>query len=457
MRHRRDRLGRVPRGAAPAAGRATPSACETPPRGARGRRLGARGRRRVRRASRPQRAEKAVGVHERPRAAPTRETWPLWEVFVRSNRGLSPRARRLAARARRRRWPCATPATSTPAATRASSIWVVPADAITDERPRRARARSSRAPQGKNYRHAMYYTEVRGGAAPVSDSDQTSRPSTTAAHGDVDGRRTHRALRRARGRPDAAATRRRRRVRAVAGRRRADPGPAAGRVDRPRARARRGRRPRQHRPRPARPRPVLLQLRRHCDGRSEDDLAYFRDEPEFRCAWLFEQPNGDFASTIARQLVGIRLPVRALPPRCAARPTPPSPAIAAKAVKEVDYHRDHAVQWMLRLARGTDESRRRMIRALDDIWPYVDELFRDDAAHRPPREGVAVRPRACATGFDRSSARCSPRPSSRSRRVRRRRAAAAAACTPSTSGYLLAEMQVLARAAPGSDMVTAAR
>ena len=52
--------------------------------------------------------------------------------------------------------------------------------------------------------------------------------------------------------------------------------------------------------------------------------------------------------------------------------------IAAKAVKEVDYHRDHSAQWVLRLAQGTDESREKMIHGFKVIWPYVDELFRDD-------------------------------------------------------------------------------
>ena len=50
-------------------------------------------------------------------------------------------------------------------------------------------------------------------------------------------------------------------------------------------------------------------------------------------------------------------------------------AIAAKAVKEVDYHLDHASRWVLRLGDGTDESRLRMQAALDDEWPWVEELF----------------------------------------------------------------------------------
>ena len=68
--------------------------------------------------------------------------------------------------------------------------------------------------------------------------------------------------------------------------------------------ARGGRGPRQHRPGPAGPCPVLPQLRRRRLGQAaEDDLAYFRREHEFRSAHLFEQPNGDFAVTIARQFV----------------------------------------------------------------------------------------------------------------------------------------------------------
>ena len=94
------------------------------------------------------------------------------------------------------------------------------------------------------------------------------------------------------------------------------------------------------------------------DGRSEDDLAYFRDEAEFRSCWLVEQPNGDFAQTIARQLL-VSTYMLELYAALRGSTDPTFAAIAEKAVKEVDYHRDHAVRWVLRLAGGTDESRRR--------------------------------------------------------------------------------------------------
>lgn len=133
-------------------------------------------------------------------------------------------------------------------------------------------------------------------------------------------------------------------------------------------------------------------------GKSEDDLAFFRDEPEFRSAWLFEQPNGDFARTIARGFVASFYQYE-LYRRLVSSADATLAAIAAKAVKEVDYHRDHATQWMLRLALGTDESRRRLIVALTDTWPYVDELFRDDELIEA-LDDIAVRPSALRADFD---------------------------------------------------------
>lgn len=105
----------------------------------------------------------------------------------------------------------------------------------------------------------------------------------------------------------------------------------------------------------------------------EDDLAYGREERGFRNVQLVERPNGDFADTIARQLyfsVHHELLYAAL----SATDSSLAP-MAAKAVKEVAYHRDHAEQWTLRLGDGTAESHRRMQRALDGLWRYTGELF----------------------------------------------------------------------------------
>ncbi|MCI1017586.1 phenylacetate-CoA oxygenase subunit PaaC [Microbacterium sp. C5A9] len=184
------------------------------------------------------------------------------------------------------------------------------------------------------------------------------------------------------------------------------------------------------------------------DGRSEDDLAYFRDEPEFRSAWIVEQPNGDFAQTIARQFV-VSTFMFELYSALRASTDETFAAIAEKSLKEVDYHRDHAVQWVLRLAGGTDESRRRIIRALGDVWPYVDELFRDEPLI--DRLGdVAVRPSTLRAGFDAVVKTVFAEAELTTPDVRASSAGGRRGAHAAPLGHLLAEMQVLARRHPGA-------
>jgi len=184
------------------------------------------------------------------------------------------------------------------------------------------------------------------------------------------------------------------------------------------------------------------------DGRSEDDLAYFRDEPEFRCAWIVEQPNGDFAQTIARQFV-VSTYMFELYSALRASSDPTLAAIAEKSLKEVDYHRDHAVQWVLRLAGGTEESRRRMIRALGDVWPYADELFRDEPLI--DRLGdAAARPSTLRAGFDAVVAAVFAEAELTLPAVAASSAGGRRGAHASPFGHVLAEMQVLARRHPGA-------
>ncbi len=184
------------------------------------------------------------------------------------------------------------------------------------------------------------------------------------------------------------------------------------------------------------------------DGRSEDDLAYFRDEPEFRSAWIVEQPNGDFAQTIARQFV-VSTYMFELYSSLRASTDPTLSAIAEKSLKEVDYHRDHAVQWVLRLAGGTDESRRRMIRALSDVWPYVDELFRDEPLI-DRLDDAAVRPSTLRPGFDAVVAAVFAEAELTVPAVAASSAGGRRGAHATPFGHLLAEMQVLARRHPGA-------
>ncbi|MFB8388247.1 1,2-phenylacetyl-CoA epoxidase subunit PaaC [Microbacterium sp. NPDC055910] len=194
----------------------------------------------------------------------------------------------------------------------------------------------------------------------------------------------------------------------------------------------------------------LLRYAGTASGRTEDDLAYWRDEPDFRSAWLFEQPNGDFAQTIARQLVA-SVYLFELYTALQRSTDVTLAAIAAKSVKEVEYHRDHAVQWTLRLAGGTDESRRRMIRAVGDVWPYVDELFRDEPlTDALAEDGVAVRPSTLRPAFDAVIAAVFAEAELEVPQVPGSSAGGRHGRHFSTLGYLLAEMQVLARQHPGA-------
>ncbi|MFE9631750.1 1,2-phenylacetyl-CoA epoxidase subunit PaaC [Streptomyces sp. NPDC006463] len=105
----------------------------------------------------------------------------------------------------------------------------------------------------------------------------------------------------------------------------------------------------------------------------EDELAFLREERSFRNLQLVEQPNGDFAHTIARQLY-FSLYQHELYGELARGDGPVAP-LAAKAVKETAYHRDHAEQWTLRLGDGTEESHARMRAALDALWKFTGEMF----------------------------------------------------------------------------------
>ncbi|MFJ7059385.1 1,2-phenylacetyl-CoA epoxidase subunit PaaC [Streptomyces microflavus] len=105
----------------------------------------------------------------------------------------------------------------------------------------------------------------------------------------------------------------------------------------------------------------------------EDELAYLREERAFRNLQLVEQPNGDFAHTIARQLY-FSVYQHLLYERLAAGGGEFAD-LAAKAVKEVAYHRDHAEQWVLRLGDGTAESHERMQAGLEALWRFTGEMF----------------------------------------------------------------------------------
>jgi ring-1,2-phenylacetyl-CoA epoxidase subunit PaaC len=110
------------------------------------------------------------------------------------------------------------------------------------------------------------------------------------------------------------------------------------------------------------------------ERRTEDDLAYLRDDREFRNVQLVERPMTDFGVAMARLLVFSTYQLHLYRALSASEDATLS-GVAAKAVKEVAYHVDHASHWVLRLGDGTEESHVRMQAALEAEWPFVDELF----------------------------------------------------------------------------------
>jgi ring-1,2-phenylacetyl-CoA epoxidase subunit PaaC len=182
--------------------------------------------------------------------------------------------------------------------------------------------------------------------------------------------------------------------------------------------------------------------------KTEDDLAYFRDETQFRCVHLVEQPNGDFARTIARQLV-VSTFQYLLYGRLVDSGDVTLAAISAKAVKEVDYHQDHSYQWVLRLGQGTEESRGRMLRGLELTWPYIAELFDDDELIER-LEGIAVRPSSLRADFDLRITQVLAEAELEVQNVPRASGGGRAGLHSEYLGPLLAEMQVLAREHPGA-------
>ncbi len=177
-------------------------------------------------------------------------------------------------------------------------------------------------------------------------------------------------------------------------------------------------------------------------GRSEDQLAFFRAEREFRNVRLTEHEDRDFAELTGRLLLFSTWRL-ALFERLASAPDPVLAAIAAKGANELAYHRDYAAQWVVRLGDGTDLSHARMQAALDALWPLTGELFQPD-----PDALAVVEPAAVDAVLDQVFAAAG---------LKRPDRAPLGAVSGRTGrdgvhteamGYILAELQSVARAYP---------
>jgi ring-1,2-phenylacetyl-CoA epoxidase subunit PaaC len=188
------------------------------------------------------------------------------------------------------------------------------------------------------------------------------------------------------------------------------------------------------------------------EGRGEDQLAFFRPEHEFRNVRLAEHADADFAQLAGRLLIFSTWRL-ALLCQLSGSADPVLAAIAAKGAKELAYHRDYAAQWVIRLGDGTELSHARMQAALGTLWPFVEELFRTDtvAGDLP---GVAADPARLRGEFDSVlaavlAAATLDRPDAAPMAQVAGKSGRDGVHTEAF-GYVLAELQSVARADPGA-------
>lgn len=125
-------------------------------------------------------------------------------------------------------------------------------------------------------------------------------------------------------------------------------------------------------------------------GRTEDDLAYFRNDRQFTNCLICEQNNGDYAKTIMRQALIDSFDFL-LYSQLAKSKDETLAGIAAKSIKEITYHKRHSHSWVNRFGNGTEESKTRLQTALNELWRFTGELFEtteDDL--KLVNEGIAV-------------------------------------------------------------------
>jgi ring-1,2-phenylacetyl-CoA epoxidase subunit PaaC len=185
-------------------------------------------------------------------------------------------------------------------------------------------------------------------------------------------------------------------------------------------------------------------------GRDGDALAFRRDVMDFTNCLLVEQPNGDFAQTIARLFLFSHYQELLFAALMASKDAQLA-AIAAKAVKETAYHATLASDWVVRLGDGTEESRARMIAGLDWMWRFADELFAmDDVDAAALKAGVGVDKAALRAEWDERIDAVLAEATLERPAARRPVLGGRTGRHSEHLGHLLSEMQFLQRAYPGA-------
>jgi ring-1,2-phenylacetyl-CoA epoxidase subunit PaaC len=185
-------------------------------------------------------------------------------------------------------------------------------------------------------------------------------------------------------------------------------------------------------------------------GRTEDDLAYLRQEREYLSCLLAERPNGDFAHTMLRQFwfAAFMHPWWQAMERSSDETLA---AIAAKAVKETAYHIRHTGEWVIRLGDGTEESARRIAAAAEALAPYLDELFAgDDVTKAVAEAGIAPEPASLRAAFDRTVTQVFSEAFLEMPKVAWPQSGGRKGRHTEAMGFLLADLQYMQRAYPGA-------
>ena len=340
------------------------------------------------------------------------------------------------------RWRCATPVTSTPAVRRASPSGSCPRRGHHRVRRRTSATRSSTPPATRStatrpsttyrktsstYDHPMTQPTKYSASPRLFGGRDPRRPRGPESHAVVRARPTTRwSTRSGWGSGSRVARRSRRTWR----------WPTSGSTCSGEARALLTR--------------ASARARRHRAARRTTS-PYFRDEREFRNVQLVEQERGDFADEMARLLWFSAYQVE-LHTALTGSTDDVVAGVSGKALKEVRYHLDHASLWVVRLGDGTEESSRRMQAALDRVLPYLAELFDDDEASvLAARLGAGVLPSTLHQAVVDRVARVVEQATLTlpdGSRWRSRGGRAGIHSRP--MGYLLAEMQHIARSHPGA-------
>ena len=185
-------------------------------------------------------------------------------------------------------------------------------------------------------------------------------------------------------------------------------------------------------------------------GRSEDDLAYFREAIDYRNVQMVELPDGDYAFTTVRQFFFDVFSYHVLEQLQSSRNSELA-GIAAKGFKEVRYHVRHSSEWILRMGDGTEESHARSQKAVNELWRFTGEMFQGDDVDRAMKsEGIgadldAIKPKWDAVVMDVLNRATLTTPNDPPAMTGGRRGR-----HTEHLGHMLSEMQIVARSHPGA-------